>query len=304
MRVELSSLIDFTGSVSNFISAMKSALVLAATSLLLVSAMMPTALAAPKSNRIRISYEEPKNPEHIKLAAGLKEHRRLERFQEFLSPFSLPRRLTIKLAGCDGEADAFYGDREITICYEYVQVLIDNAPAETTSSGIEPIDTIIGPLIDTGLHEFAHALFDMLDIPVLGREEDAADQVSAYIYLQLGVAESHRLIAGTAYAFLQEASSDELPKKLDDYADDHSTPEQRAYNVLCMGYGADPKLFGDVVGEKTGFLPKYRAETCEEEYEQVQDAYEVLIEPHVDKALARKIFDREWLNQRTLKQQR
>ena len=304
MRIELSSLIDFTGSGSNFISAMKSALVLAVSSLLLVSAMMPTALAASKSNRIRISYEEPKNPEHIRLIAGFKERRTLERLQEFLSPFSLPRRLTIKLAGCDGEADAFYGDREITVCYEYVQVLFDNAPAETTPSGIEPIDTIIGPLIDTGLHEFAHALFDMLDIPVLGREEDAADQVSAYIYLQLGVAESRRLIAGTAYAFLQEASSAELPMKLEDYADEHSTPEQRAYNVLCMAYGADPKLFGGVVGEKRGFLPKYRAETCEEEYEQVQDAYEELIEPHVDQALARKIFDREWLNQKTLKKQR
>ena len=283
---------------------MRGFLTLAVMSMLLFGAMTPTAFAASKSDRIRVVYEEPKNPEHIKFALGFKEHRRLERIQEFLSPFSLPRRLTIKLAGCDGDADAFYGDDDITICYEYVQVLIDNAPLETTPSGIEPIDTIIGPLIDTALHEFAHALFDMLHIPVLGREEDAADQVAAYIYLQLGVAESRRLIAGTAYAFLHEATTAELPRLLEDYADEHSTPEQRGFNVLCMAYGADPKLFGGVVGEKRGFLPKHRAETCEEEYEHIQDAYEELIEPHVDQALAKKVFDRKWLNQKTLKRQR
>ena len=36
---------------------------------------------------------------------------------------------------------------------------------------------------------------------------------------------------------------------------------------------------------------------CEEEYEQIQDAYEALIEPYVDQALAEEIFDRAWLKQ-------
>ena len=61
------------------------------------------------------------------------------------------------------------------------------------------------------LQEFAHALFDMLDLPVFGREEDAADQVAAYIYLQLGAAESRRLITGTVYAYAAEAMKGELP---------------------------------------------------------------------------------------------
>ena len=63
----------------------------------------------------------------------------------------------------------------------------------------------IGPLFDTALHEFAHALFDMLNVLVLGREEDAADQVAAYINLQFGKAEARRLIMGTAYAYGNEA---------------------------------------------------------------------------------------------------
>ena len=213
-------------------------------------------------------------------------------------------------AGCDGEADAFYGDDEITICYEYVDELWKNMPAQTTPGGVAPIDTVFGPLFDTSLHEFAHALFDMLNLPVLGREEDAADQVAAYIYLQLGAAESRRLITGTVYAYATEAMKGELPSSLDEvaelmkaerprsieeFAGEHGTPAQRAYNVMCMAYGADRKVFGDFV--EKGFLPRERAEFCHEEYEQVQDAFQALVAPHIDQDLARKVFDRTWLGE-------
>jgi len=274
---------------------MRAALVLTLTGVICIGAMPANLFAATKSNRIQISYEVPNNPELIEVAKWIKERGTLERLKEFLSPFRLPRTLSIKATDCDGEADAFYEDRLITVCYEYIQMLRDNAPLETSPTGIEPNDAVVGPLVDTGLHEFAHALFDMLKIPVLGGEEDAADQVSAYIYLQLGFEESRRLIAGTAYAYLHEAVSGDSPTSLEDFADEHSTPAQRAYNVLCMAYGADSELFGNLVGEQRGFLPKERAVFCAEEYEQVQDAYEALIEPHVDQALAEEIFDRAWL---------
>jgi len=74
-------------------------------------------------------------------------------------------------------------------------------PQEKPPSGIAPIDTVIGPLFEVTLHEFAHAMFEMLKLPVFGREEDAADQVAAYILLQFGESEARRLIGGTAYAY-------------------------------------------------------------------------------------------------------
>jgi hypothetical protein len=40
-----------------------------------------------------------------------------------------------------------------------------------------------------------------------------------------------------------------------------------------------------------------RAEYCDEEYEQIQDAYEDLISPHIDRALAKKIFKGDWLDE-------
>jgi hypothetical protein len=287
---------------------MRTALTLAVASMLVATTMATTACDGSQTNRVEIRYEPPKDPEHGQIYEELKGRRSLEKLQEFLSPFRLPRTLSITLAGCDGEADAFYGDDEITICYEYVDALLKNMPAQTTPGGVAPIDTFFGPLFDTSLHEFAHALFDMLNLPVLGREEDAADQVAAYIYLHLGVAESRRLITGTAYAYMSEeaeppSSLEEFaeaikagrPRSLEEFAGEHGTPAQRAYNVMCMAYGADRKVFGDFV--EKGFLPSERAEFCHEEYEQVQDAFQALVGPHIDQALARVVFDRTWLRE-------
>ncbi len=284
---------------------MKTALALAIAGMFLVTATAMTAFAASKASQISIRYVPPKNPAHQPVYKDLKERRALEKLQEFLSPFRLPRTVQFSLAGCDGEDDASYGDEAITICYEYVDKLWKNMPAKTTPAGIAPMDTVIGPFVDTSLHEFAHALFDMLNLPVLGREEDAADQVAAYIYLQLGKAEARRLIMGTAYAYLTDAKSDDAPltpkEFAEDFAEAHGTPQQRAYNVLCIAYGADTKLFGDFVTK--GYLPEERADVCEEEYEQVQDAYEELVTPHIDSALAKRIFNRTWLRKSpTLKQ--
>ena len=252
------------------------------------------AFAAPKTNQIKIRYATPVNPEHQVLYDTATERLMLERLQEFLSPFKLPRSLILELTGCDGEADAFYGDNVITICYEYAAELWKNRPSETTPGGVAPFDAFRGPLVDTCLHEFAHALIDLFELPVFGRMEDAADQISAYIYLQLDLEDARRLIGGTAYAYLSETADEEL-LPLAEFADDHSLPAQRAYNVLCMAYGADKEYFSDLVSK--GYLPTERAEFCEEEYEQIQDAFDELIGPHVDRKLARKVYKKDLLSE-------
>jgi hypothetical protein len=272
---------------------MKTALAITFAGMVLVTAMAMPVFAASKSNRVSVRYVPPKNPSHQEIYTGLKQRGALEKLQKLLSPVRLPRTLRISLDECDGEADAFYEDDEITICYEYIAELVKNMPQETTPGGIVPIDTVIGPMFEVSLHEFAHALFDMLELPVFGREEDAADQVAAYTLLQFGEAESRRLIAGTAYAYNMDEKKIDQCRSMEDYADEHGTPAQRFFNVLCIAYGADKKLFGDIVSK--GFLPKTRAEYCEEEYEQVQDAVDLLIVPHIDLDLADKMMNKPWL---------
>lgn len=239
-----------------------------------------------RTDRIRVSYVPPKNPAHQAAYELLKERRVLERFKEFLSPLRLPRELELRTEGCDGEVNAWYEDDAITICYEYLADIVKNAPQETTPEGITRMDAIVGPALETVLHELGHALFDYHAVPVLGREEDAADQFAAYIMLQFESKRAvRRLMAGVAYAYNREASLPSLKKN--PFADEHGLPAQRFYNALCMAYGADPKLFADVVASER--LPKERAEGCEYEYEQVGRAMKKLIVPYIDQALAKKV---------------
>ena len=274
---------------------MKTSLALAVASIILLTVMATTVFAASKTNQVSVRYVPPKNPEHQEIYTTLKQRGSLEKLQTFLSPVRLPRTLRISLEGCDGEADAFYEDAAITICYEYIDELIENMPQEKRPSGIAPFDTVVGPLMEVSLHEFAHAMFEMLQLPIFGRVEDAADQVAAYILLQLGEIESRRMIAGAAYAYHMDSQKIDPCRSAKDYADEHGTPAQRFYNVLCIAYGADTKLFGDIVSQ--GYLPESRAEFCEEEYEQVQDAVDLLILPHIDEDLADEVMDRDWIRE-------
>jgi hypothetical protein len=255
--------------------------------------LLPSAAGAQpaRADRVAIEYVAPTNPAHQQFHDVLKQNQVLERVRDLLSVIRWPRTLKLVLKGCDGDANAWYEEAEITVCYDYLDDMWRKANASSRPPGISQHDAFLGPLIDTILHEAGHALFDLLKIPLLGREEDAADQVAAYLALQLPKEQKRRLILGGAYGYASELQTrnardlNRLRLKLTRYshhADEHGTPAQRLYNMLCVAYGSDKELFADVV--EKGFLPPERAEMCEDEYQQVDYAYRTLIAPHVDAA--------------------
>ena len=272
---------------------MKQLLVLLAV---IVASLHSQSAAAQKSSklrpdRIQISYVAPKNPAHEAVFQRLKERRILERFKEMLSPMRLPRPLRLKLEGCDGDSNAWFDEDTITVCYEYIDDVLKGAPKETTAAGVTRFDAIVGPTVEVFLHEFGHAVFDYLQVPLLGREEDAADMFAAYFLLQFAKSDARSLIVGAAYTYNVEASQPSTKKN--PFADEHGLPAQRFYNILCMAYGADPKLFGDAV--EKGYLPKERAEGCADEYAQLARAMKRLILPYVDPARAKAVRAKRWL---------
>ena len=263
--------------------------------LLVAAAWAPPAAAqAPaesKGGQIRIVYGEPKNPDHRLIYGRLQKRRVLEDFQDFLSPLKLPQTLTIKTEACNGVVNAYYSSGAVTICYEYIAWIHQVARKVTLSNEISLEDAVVGPFVDVLLHETAHAIFDLLKIPLFGREEDAADQLAAFILLQFGNDVARRTIVGAALLFRQMAV-DQQPGTAD-YAAVHGLPAQRFINVLCIAYGAQPKLFADYV--KQGFLPAFRVGYCRWEYQQIAHAFRTLIGPHVDPVLQEKVRGREWL---------
>jgi hypothetical protein len=253
----------------------------------------PTAqpIIDPTRSMIDIEYTEPINPAHNPIAGRLKQRRVLEEFRDFLSPLKLPSRLTIKLSGCGGSINAWYSAQTVLVCYEYIAWIRQMAPTSATEEGITPEDAVVGPFVDVLLHELAHAVFDTLKIPVLGREEDAADQIAAFVLLQFGKDVARRMITGSALLYSRLAQTQQVSKN--DFSDVHGLAAQRFYNLLCIGYGWDHDLFNDFV--QKGYLPRERASGCTGEYEQILHAYRALIAPHVDPELQKAVLAREWL---------
>jgi Putative metallopeptidase len=248
--------------------------------------------AQDKTRQIRIQYVSPVNSEHQPIYERLKQARALERLQDLLSPIRLPQPLLLKVSGCEGDSNAWYEEGVVTVCYEFLHDILKSAPEQTLPSGVTQEDAILGPFLDVFLHEVGHAVFDLQKVPVLGREEDAADMFSAYIMLQLGKDYSHRLILGSAYQYKADVENPQVSLEIKKFSDEHGVPAQRFYNVLCVAYGADPKMFADVV--EKGYLPESRTEQCDAEYEQTAFAFKTLIGPHIDKALAKKVL-KTWM---------
>lgn len=242
-----------------------------------------------KEERVAVSYLAPGHPALEPLAKMLKDKRALERVRQLLLPVRWPRPLKLELRDCNGEANAGYENAVITVCYELLDSFWQAANASTRPAVLTREDAFLGQALNVFLHEAAHALFDLLKIPVLGQEEDAADQLAGYYLLQLQGEKKRSLILGSAYAFASELKAIR-PRDLTRprlqigrhvaFADEHGTPAQRLYNVLCLAYGSDKTLFKDIV--EKGFLPKERAEICADEYGQVDLAYRMLIAPHTD----------------------
>lgn len=254
-----------------------------------------------QTDRIRFESALPKNPEHQKLYDLLKERRAFEAISQIFSPFRLPEDLTVKSVGCDGLVNAWY-EREngrplVTICYEYLQHILNSLPKDTTPSGISANDAAVGQFFWIVTHEIGHAIFDILNIPVFGREEDAADQFAAYVMLQFGKDQARRLIAGAGWAFKEYVQDYRKNPKvqipLAGFASNHGQPEERFYDLMCMAYGADPQTFAIVTED--GWLPPTRAPSCKYEYRTFTRAFRSEISPHLDPLLARRVLDTAWL---------
>jgi hypothetical protein len=259
----------------------------------------PTLL--PAEGPVHITYEEPTDPSLKETYETLKEKRGLEIFRELLGPFRLPEDLYIKAVGCDGIPNAYFfreknDQATIRICYEYIKEVKDKLPKEITQDGIEPHEAMVGQLLFAILHEFGHAAFDLFQVPVFGRQEDAADQFATYIMLQFGGDKAHYLIKGAAYSYNGMIKSlkdkPEVTVHLAAFSSDHGAPQERFYNLVCIAYGHDPQRFAAMV--EKGYLPEHRAKVCKYEYGNLRFAFRRMILPHIDVAKAREVIERSF----------
>ena len=115
------------------------------------------------------------------------------------------------------------------------------------------------------LHEVGHALIDVLDLPITGLEEDAADQFATVAIIRL--AQSPWPAYYGAILFRALGQNRGLPG-VADFWDEHALHEQRDSNILCWLYGYDPFDFVFVPSRFPDSID--RLERCDTEYHQTK----------------------------------
>jgi hypothetical protein len=239
---------------------------------------------------IDVTYVAPTNEKYTAVMQRLKARRVLEQLSEFTAPLRLPHAFHLIARECD-EENAFYSRSEwsLTLCYELVDEINRDAPkSEQIKEGFTHDDVVLGEVVFVVLHELAHAAFDMLEVPVFGREEDAADQMAVFLAMQFSPEVARTTVRGDYYFFNNQSDPSEWSR----YADEHGTNSQRLYNGLCWAYGGNPQLFKDFVDQ--GLLPKARAVDCGNEYRQISDAFTRTVLPFIDAEAMRKVRSKDW----------
>lgn len=128
----------------------------------------------------------------------------------------------------------------------------------------------------TLLHEMGHLLINELQLPVLGREEDAADQLGLIgLFLRQ---DGHRdpdfyqkLVDVAEYWRLEWLRPKPDHEEIQPW-DSHALDAQRFYTISCLIYGSDPDRLEWVI-DATG-LPAERAFYCDEEFRLARHAVE------------------------------
>ena len=257
-------------------------------------------LNVPPNPQIEIQYVAPKNASSPLTAIynGLKERKPLEELRVFLAPLQLPRKLKIQTDECGGSTVRPYeAGGDVTICYELVarlqQIINDNT--KNNPDARYPI--LAGGFTQAILHELAHAIFDMLDVPIWGREEDAADQLGAFIMLQFGGPVAVTTIYSTAMIF--QWSSQTWTGS--DFASATSPAAQRFFNYVCIANGWPHHIAEQTIPKQLGLpsdlsklmtVPAFRDEQCtkqDTEYQQMRRAFYAVVMPHVDPDMLTKV---------------
>ncbi len=122
-------------------------------------------------------------------------------------------------------------------------------------------------------HELGHGVIDLMQVPIFGQEEDAADVMSVLMISWLFDEEAAKSIAyDSAFGYINDPEgTEEVP-----YWDLHGPDEQRYYNHICLFYGANPDDRDDLANDLG--LPDDRAETCPEEYEQAANSWGIIFD--------------------------
>ena len=137
----------------------------------------------------------------------------------------------------------------------------------------EQADFVSANILTIFYHELAHAVIDLMDVPIFGQEEDAADVMAVLLVDALFEEETAQALAyDSSFGFINDPEGKEEIA----FWDVHGPDEQRYFNHVCLFFGANPEEREDLAIELG--LPEERAMSCPEEFELAAESWGPVLE--------------------------
>jgi hypothetical protein len=149
----------------------------------------------------------------------------------------------------------------------------------TQQQRVERVNFVVGNTLVLLLHEIGHVLVSEFQLPVLGREEDAADTYAALSMLRIGTSFSVQSLADAAKGWFFDARRDQEIGDSPLYYDEHNVSAQRAYQIVCLMVGSDPEKFKSLADQAK--MPEERQKTCKRDYRKASEAWDAVLAPHL-----------------------
>ncbi|OBJ49239.1 DUF4344 domain-containing metallopeptidase [Mycobacterium sp. 1423905.2] len=238
----------------------------------------------PPAGKMTTRYEAGNTPEAQRGRQIMTDAKLLETVaQQVNDTLNLPYDLTAVGKQC-GEANDYWDPNvnEIQLCYEDIQ---ESEQRFANSGNTDSVQAAVDATISGFYHELGHATLAVYQLAFTGREEDVADQLSAFMLLTPGAdgkpyPNGVRIATDTAQDWKLSAKeagdANDLP-----FWDGHSMDITRMYNWECWIYGSDPVANANIV--TSGDLPEDRAGNCEDEFQNMSRAWHQMLGPHLKK---------------------
>lgn len=219
-------------------------------------------------NLVKVNYQPATTPHELRVKNLIEQSGVTTEFEQIVdSYFPLDKQLRLIYGGIEGplydpQLHAMYVP--YTFVGEALKYFSQHRAPEIAEIGA--IDT----LMHTLLHEAGHALVFDNRIPVLGKEEDAVDNLATLLMIKY-VDEGAKAAINAATMFDYESQDGNAFYEYSEYIDEHSFELQRYFSTLCLVYGSNPQLFDELLDEIEQDSLQEKQQTCVATYHDIDD---------------------------------
>ncbi|MBD8065065.1 hypothetical protein IC608_06220 [Devosia sp. PTR5] len=126
-------------------------------------------------------------------------------------------------------------------------------------------------------HELMHLLVHQLDVPVLGREEDAADNMATWTLLSRKTGGSETTLTDAAHGWILSGVAYNSTPDDEDLAAAHTLDRQRAFQIVCLMVGSDERAFRPIANQYA--ISHDRQDSCAWDYTLLDRSFRHTLKP-------------------------